>query len=450
MFPQILIDVGVLAVLFFTRIGLPIGLTLAVGFWLERKLHPRAEAEAATAAAPSKPTLRLRIAQEFNALPAWLPAIFMVLMIGLVAAAFRLMFGLGEATNLSQAYPWGLWIGFDLFMVAFSGGAFTLATLVYVLNMHQFHAAIRPTVLTGLLGYSSVLVILMMDLGRWDRFYHFMIYPNLNSALFEVSWCIMLYTTVLFMEFSPIILQRFKWTRAMGIIRKLTIVFAILGATLSTLHQSSLGTLFIVMSQRVHPLWYTEIMPLLFFLSSIVAGLAMVIAGATVSYWVFKRSLDQKLVGGLARFVPWVLAVYLLVRLGDLFLSGKGGMLLTSGGYSVLYLAELAFGFVLPGILFSLKRVRASRALSLVAGANLLLGIFMNRFDVAWFSMSPVPGYSYFPSLTEIAIQAGVLAGVILVYTIVGHYFPLFEGTMIREKQKEAVKEEVLQPGRAY
>ena len=104
-------------------------------------------------------------------------------MIGLVAAAFRLTFGLGESTNLSQAYPWGLWIGFDLFMVAFSGGAFTLATLVYVLNMHQFHAAIRPTVLMGLLGYSSVLVILMMDLGRWDRFYHFMIYPNLNSAL---------------------------------------------------------------------------------------------------------------------------------------------------------------------------------------------------------------------------------------------------------------------------
>src|SRR5450756_451414 len=264
MFPQILIDIGVLAVMFFTRIGLPIGLTIALGYWLERRLNPPADAESPRVSAPGKiTTLRQKIAREFNALPAWLPAMFMVLVIGLVAAVFRLSFGLGESTNLNQAYPWGLWIGFDLFMVAFSGGAFTLATLVYVLNMHQFHAAIRPTVLTGLLGYSSVLVILMMDLGRWDRFYHFMIYPNLNSALFEVSWCILLYTTILFFEFSPIALKRLGWSRALGVIRKLTIVFAIAGATLSTLHQSSLGTLFIVMSQRVHPLWYTSIMPLL-------------------------------------------------------------------------------------------------------------------------------------------------------------------------------------------
>ena len=179
-----------------------------------------------------------------------------------------------------------------------------------------------------------------------------------------MSWCILLYTTVLVFEFSPIVLQRFGWMRALGIIRKLTIVFAIVGATLSTLHQSSLGTLFVVMAQRVHPLWYTPIIPLLFFVSSIAAGLAMVIAGATVSFWVFKRSLDQKLVAGLARFVPWVLAVYLLIRLGDLFVEGKAGMLLTSGGYSVLYLVELMFGFVLPGILFSLKRVRENRTWS--------------------------------------------------------------------------------------
>ncbi len=450
MFPQILIDIGVLAVMFFTRIGLPIGLTIALGYWLERRLNPPADAESPRVSAPGKiTTLRQKIAREFNALPAWLPAVFMVLVIGLVAAVFRLSFGLGESTNLNQAYPWGLWIGFDLFMVAFSGGAFTLATLVYVLNMHQFHAAIRPTVLTGLLGYSSVLVILMMDLGRWDRFYHFMIYPNLNSALFEVSWCILLYTTILFFEFSPIALKRLGWSRALGVIRKLTIVFAIAGATLSTLHQSSLGTLFIVMSQRVHPLWYTSIMPLLFFVSSIVAGLAMVIAGATVSYWVFKRSLDQKLVGGLGRFVPWVLAVYLILRLGDLFLAGKAGMLLTSGGYSALYLTELTMGFLVPAIAFSLKRVRASRALSLVAAVNLLLGIFVNRFDVAWFSMSSVAGYSYFPSFTEIAIQVGVIAGIIVVYTVVGHYLPLFEGTMIPEEEKAPAKE-ALQARHAY
>ena len=186
---------------------------------------------------------------------------------GLSVAAYRLYAGLGVTTNLSKAFPWGVWISFDLSTVAFSGGAFTLAALVYVFHLHELHAAVRPTVLAGLIGYSSVLLILFMELGRWDRFYHFLIYPNLNSALFEVSWCIMLYSTILIYELSPVLLKNSRWSGAIKVIEKWTSPIVIAGVTLSTLHQSSLGTLFGVMSPRLHTLWHSMLLPVFFLIS---------------------------------------------------------------------------------------------------------------------------------------------------------------------------------------
>src|SRR5512142_912848 len=356
------IDGLVVIGMFIIRIGLPIGIVLAFGYWLQRRLRPEDFEE--TPAIERAPKWMRRVGREMDALPAWLPTIVLMMLVGVGAGIYRLSVGLGTATNLNQGYPWGLWIGFDLFMVAFSGGAFTLAALVYVLGLHKFHAAIRPTVLTGLLGYSSVLLILMMDLGRWDRFYHFIIYPNLNSALFEVSWCILLYTTVLLIEFSPVVLERTHWDRAKNIVKKLPIPLAIIGATLSSLHQSSLGTLFVIMSERVNALWYTTLMPLLFFISSVAAGLALVIAGGTVSYWVFKRSLPQCLIGGLARLVPPILLLYGMIRVGELVYSGDILLLMHQNMYSVLYITEFLLLVVVPITLFSMKTVRESRGLS--------------------------------------------------------------------------------------
>ncbi len=432
MVPQELMDGMVILFMFGGRIGLPIALMMTLGYWAQRKLQPAGIEE------PSRrplPKLLQRVSDGINALPAWLPTIALLTVVGCVAMLYRLWVGLGASTNLNQAYPWGLWIGFDLFMVAFSGGAFTLATLVYVFQMQRFHAAIRPTVLTGLLGYGSVLVILLMDLGRWDRFYHFIIYPNINSALFEVSWCILLYTIVLVSEFSPVIMERFGWHRAMGLIRKVTVPLVIVGSTLSTLHQSSLGSLFVIMTERLHPLWYTPLIPVLFFVSSVAAGIAMVVAGATVSYWVFKRSLPQRLAGDLALFLPWVLGIYLTLKLGELLAAGELELLWTSGVYSALFAVELVVGVVIPIIWFQFKRVLKSRSLSLVGAILVLAGIFLNRFDAAWFALRPVAGYAYFPSLAEILVQIGVICGIITVYTLVGHYLPLFEGTIRPEEE---------------
>lgn len=348
---------------------------------------------------------------------------------GLSVAAYRLYAGLGTTTNLSKAFPWGVWISFDLSTVAFSGGAFTLAALVYVFHLHELHSAVRPTVLAGLIGYSSVLLILFMDLGRWDRFYHFLIYPNLNSALFEVSWCIMLYSTILIYELSPVLLKNSRWSGAIKIIEKWTIPMVIAGVTLSTLHQSSLGTLFVVMSPRLDPLWHSMLLPVFFLISSLAAGLAMVISGAILSFWIFKRTLAENVLAELGWFIPWILGIYLVLKLGELEITDELHLLFTSGLHSTLYLTELGL-LVIPIILFAMKRVRHSRGWSLTGAMFVLAGVVLNRFNASWFAIKPIAGEMYSPSWMEVAILIGVLATAVLAYSLVAHYFPLFEETV--------------------
>ncbi len=357
---------------------------------------------------------------------------------GLSIGLYRLIAGLGATTNLSKAFPWGIWISFDLATVAFSGGAFTLAALVYVFHLHELHPAVRPTVLAGLIGYSSVLFILFMDLGRWDRAYHFLIFPNINSALFEVSWCIALYSTILIYELSPVLLKNTRWKGLIPLIEKWTIPLVIAGVTLSTLHQSSLGTLFIVMSSRVNPLWYSMLMPIFFLITSLAAGLAMVITGAIISYWVFGRTLPERVIAELAWFIPWILGIYLVLKLGELLITDELHLLLTGDAYSILFLAELVIGVLIPMIMLSFKKVRHSRAAVLTASIMVMAGVVLNRFSVSWFAIKPLNGQVYSPSWMEVAILVGVFAAAVLAYSLVAHYFPIFEETVEVEDKKSA------------
>ncbi|MBZ0302436.1 MAG: polysulfide reductase NrfD, partial [Anaerolineae bacterium] len=232
-----------------------------------------------------------RVFHELRTMPKFIFILAGISALGLSVGVYRMYAGLGVTTNLTKAFPWGVWISFDLATVALSGGAFTLAALVYVFQFENLHAAVRPTVLAGLLGYSSVLVILLFDLGRWDRFYNVFLHPNFSSALLEVSWCIAAYSTILFYELSPVLLEKSRWRRLLPTIKKYTIPIVIVGVTLSTMHQSSLGTMFVIMSPRLHPLWYSMLLPVFFLVSSFASGISLVIAGATVSYWLFGRSL---------------------------------------------------------------------------------------------------------------------------------------------------------------
>lgn len=387
-----------------------------------------------------------KIIDEIKSLSVGYYILAVIAVAGMSVAAYRLYAGLGATTNLSKAFPWGIWISFDLSTVAFSGGAFTLAALVYVFHLHELHPAVRPTVLAGLIGYSSVLLILFMDLGRWDRFYHFLIYPNLNSALFEVSWCIMLYSTILVYELSPVLLENSRWSSTIKVIEKWTIPMVIAGVTLSTLHQSSLGTLFVVMSPRVHPLWYSMLLPVFFLISSLAAGLAMVVGGATLSYWIFKRTLPENIVAELGWFIPWILGVYLVLKLGELEITDELHLLFTSGAYSTLFITELVIGVVIPIVLFSIKRARHSRVASLVGALFVLGGVVLNRFNASWFTIKPVAGETYSPSWMEVAILIGVAATAVLAYSLIAHYFPLFEET-VQVKRRSKVRRELAHTG---
>jgi Ni/Fe-hydrogenase subunit HybB-like protein len=368
-----------------------------------------------------------KLHKELRSIPKFIYMLGLLTLFGLGIMAYRLYAGLGATTNLSDSYPWGIWISFDLAVVAVSGGTFTLAALVYVFQFEDLHPATRPTVLAGLLGYSSVLVVLLLDIGRWDRFYNIFLHPNLNSALLEVSWCITLYLIILVYEMSPVLLENSRWSKLIPIIKKFVVPIVIAGVTLSTLHQSSLGTLFVIMSPRLHPLWYSMLLPVFFLVSSFAAGISLIISGSTISYWLIGRSLKQKTIAKLGWFLPWVLGVYLVIKLGELEITDEMNLLFSSGLNSLMFLSELVIGVIIPIILFSLKRVRYSRVASMLSSFLILGGVILNRFNVSWFAIKPVSGELYRPYWMEIAVLGGVLSGVVLVYSLVARYFPVYE-----------------------
>jgi Ni/Fe-hydrogenase subunit HybB-like protein len=378
--------------------------------------------------------IRIRKIKQLQSLPRFVYILAGVAVLGIVAGLIRLYAGLGETTNLSTVFPWGIWISFDLTTVAFAGAAFTLAVLVYIFHMHDLHSAIRPTVLFGFLGYGSVLVILFFDLGRWDRFWHFLVYPNLSSALFEVSWCIAIYSGILFYELSPVFLEKIKNKKLLRVIQKITIPMVIAGIILSSMHQSSLGSLFVIMAPRLHPLWYSIIQPEFFLISSLAAGISTIIIGSFVSIWLYGQTLSEKVIEKLGRLLPWILGFYLILKLGELALSGELGLLFTSGTASVLYLSELIIGTVGPIILFSMKKILANRVGTFIGAMLVAVGILLNRFDVTWFAIKPLNGIVYFPSILEIALLVGVIAGILLLYTLIAHFFPIFAETVPVEK----------------
>lgn len=371
-----------------------------------------------------------KLLHELRTMPKFIYLLLAITAFGLAVGLYRFYVGLGATTNLSKAFPWGIWISFDLSIVALSGGAFTLAALVYVFQFEDLHVATRPTVLAGLLGYSSVLIILLADLGRWDRFYNVFLHPNVSSALLEVSWCIAAYSLILLYELSPVLLENSRWKWLLPTIKKYTVPIVIAGVTLSTMHQSSLGTMFVIMSPRLNPLWHSMLLPVFFLVSSLASGISLVIAGANVSYWMFGRSLKTKTIAKLAWFLPWILGFYLVLKFGELVITNELDLLFAGGSYTVLFWIEIIVGAVIPIILFAFKQVRFSRQISLFGALLIMGGVILNRFDVTWFGMKPVEGQVYSPHWMELAILMGVLAGVITVYSLIARYFPVYEETV--------------------
>jgi Ni/Fe-hydrogenase subunit HybB-like protein len=355
--------------------------------------------------------------------------------LGLATGIYRLVVGLGATTDLSDQYAWGLWLGFDFGLIAFGGAAFTLALVVHVLNLKKYEVVLRPALLTGFLGYISVLVILLLDLGRPDRFWGFIVFPNIHSPLFEVSWCILLYTIVLTLEIAPVVLERMNKSALAHTLHKAVIPVTIAGVTLSTLHQSTLGTMYLALPGRTHALWWSWLLPLLYYLSAIGMGLSATILVMLIGSKAVGREPETGVLAGLGKGSVWVWIVYLVLRFGDLLFTGDLGAVFAFDSKSILFWVEILLMAVTPIVLYSMEGVRKTKSGLFWTALITTVGLFFNRFN-AMFSGSPVPvgashvEFGYFPTWIEFAVQFGVLAGAALVWYLAARFLPVFQETV--------------------
>lgn len=339
-----------------------------------------------------------------------------------VVTVARFRHGIGATSGLTDVAPWGFWIAFDVMAgVALAAGGFVVAALVYIFGLQRYHTFARPAILTALLGYIAVAVGLLYDLGIPWNIWHPMIFPQHHSVLFEVAMCVMLYLTVLALEFSPAILehplfQRPLFQRALHLIQRATIPLVIAGIVLSTLHQSSLGSLFLIQPYRVHPLWYSPIMYVLFFISAVGLGLMMVTLEALLSGWLFRHPVQIAQLAEFGRLASLVLSAYVLIRLADLWLRGILPNAIDGSWPAGLFLIELLIGAVLPAVLLAIPRVRHSLPGLTTSSTLTVLGMIGYRFNVCIVAFERPEGMGYFPTWTEIAVSIGIVAGAALVF----------------------------------
>jgi len=357
----------------------------------------------------------------------WKVTAVAIITAGLYSTYVRFFHGLGASTNLTDQFPWGIWIGFDVLCgVGLAAGGFTLAAIVYIFNIKRFEPIIRPTILTAFLGYVLVIVGLMFDLGRPLQIWHAIIMWNPRSVMFEVAWCVMLYTTVLALEFSPVILERFHMTKTIKMVKRISIPLIILGVLLSTLHQSSLGSLYLIVPDKMYPLWYSAYMPVFFYTSAIAAGCAMIIFESFISSRAFKRGLELNLLTEISRVCVVMLGVYSIMKIVDLNDRHMFSLLLVPRFETYMFWAEVAVGVIIPFILFSQKKVRKSPNGLFIGASMVVVGFVMNRMNIAITGMEGWSGATYVPSFTEFMITMMIVTIGFVAFYYIAKYFPVF------------------------
>lgn len=364
----------------------------------------------------------------------WTTVVGLLLVPFLIITFLRFTKGLGAVTNLNDSFPWGLWIGFDLLCgVGLAAGAFTLTAVVHLFNLKRFEPIVRPTVLTGFLGYGFVIVALMFDLGQPWRIWHTIIYWNTHSVMFEVGWCVMLYTTVLALEFAPVVLERFGFHAPVRLIHKFITPLVIAGVLLSTLHQSSLGSLYLIVPSKLHPLWYSQLLPLLFYISAIGAGIGMVILESYLSQRAFGRHLEMDLLEPLARGMVVALGIYGLMRLQIISRNGSFSAITSFSYEGKMFLVEFVLGVLLPVGLLAFRKLRTNPTW-LVTGAFLaVLGFVVNRLNVSVTGMERAAGARYLPSLMEIIVSVTLVGVGMAVFALAVRYFSIFPEPKLAE-----------------
>jgi Ni/Fe-hydrogenase subunit HybB-like protein len=353
-----------------------------------------------------------------------------ILLVGIPVCIYRFVGGLGAVTNLTDDNPFGLWIAFDVLTgVALAAGGYTIGFAVYIFRLKEYHSIIRPAILTAFLGYFLVAIGLVFDVGRpWRMPYPFVVSQGYTSVMFEVAACVLLYLIVLFLEILPAAMEWLKFKRIRNVLVKATVGLTILGIVLSTLHQSSLGSLFLIAPNKVHPLWYSSFLPVFFFISSIIAGLSMVILESTLSHRAFKNVIDpehghgnhDRILVGLARAASIVLFGYFTAKVLGVAHGNHWHLLAT--GYGLWYLLELLGFVLLPCFLYAVGARRRNTGLIKATSVVAVLGIVLNRFNVCLvaFNWQLPSEQRYFPHIFEFIVSITlVTAGVVMFRWIV-------------------------------
>ncbi|MBI5538510.1 MAG: polysulfide reductase NrfD [Bacteroidia bacterium] len=362
-----------------------------------------------------------------------------VIIAGAVLIVIRFMHGIGSVTNLTQEVPWGLWIGFDVVTgVAFAGGAYVLTFMVYILNMHKYHSIVRVTVLNGFLAYVFYAGALLLDLGRPWHVVNPIIGNSFgtSSVLFLVAWHFLLYMIAQLIEFSPAVAEWLGAKRARKILSGMTIAAVIFGITLSTLHQSGLGALYLMAKDKIHPLWYSEFIPILFFVSSIFAGLSMVIFEGSISHKVFFKQISEKnhqaqngIILGLAKICAGAMFAYFFMQL-LVFIHGKHwDLLATPMGY--WFMVEM-LGFVLfPMLLFVYSYKKRSVFTVKLASILTMLGVIINRLDVTVIGFRWDAAIRYIPTWMELVVTLAVIFTEIWIFRWVINRMPVLRDSPV-------------------
>jgi len=380
--------------------------------------------------------------------------------IGGIFLLLRFLFGIGFVTNLDTQHPWGIWIGVDVAAgVALAAGGFTSAALGHIMNKSNYEVVIRPALLTALLGYTFVALSVCIDLGRYYSIWHPLVFWNGNSALFEVGICVMTYVSVLYIEFLPIVFEKFVgnvnlpgiFSKFNGSIDKLLrvlqrylskamFVFIIAGVVLSCLHQSSLGTLMVISGSKMHPLWQTPILPLLFLLSAVSVGFPMIIMESIISSRSFGLKPEMKVLSKLGKIVGPLLGIYLAFKIGDVVIRKSFVYLNDLNSVSIMFFIELLVGVIIPMRMFLSKEVRKSPTFIFIASILVVIGVLINRINCFLVAYNPPYAVrSYFPSAGEIFVTLGFISLEILLFRLIVKYFPVIS-IPISMKHKYSIK----------
>ncbi len=347
--------------------------------------------------------------------------------VAIAVLGVRFVSGLGSVTNLNDGYPWGIWVVADVVIgSAFACGGFSVAMLVYIFNRGRYHALVRPALLASLLGYTLAGVGVLFDLGRWWNFWHILWpgYASPNSVMFEVAACISLYIVVMWIEFSPAFLEKWGLHDARRKLDRMMFFFIALGTVLPMMHQSSLGSLLVVMGTQIHPLWQSIVLPLIFLISAIVMGYAVVLFESCVAAAGYRRSIEMHLLTPLSKIMLGLLGVFLVVRFGDILIRGALGRAFEPSLQALMFWVETVC-FVLPFVLLGSEGKRRNPANLFLAGVALMLGGVLLRINAFLIGYMTGEGWNYFPSVPEMLVTIGMFAIEVLGYIIITRRFPV-------------------------